>query len=64
MIAGGYDVDSQIEKFSDDIGRQAKPGGGILAVGNHQVNPVFIDQAMKPAGQGLSPGPPDNVPDK
>ena len=38
VIAGGQDIDSPIEQFIGNLGRDAKPAGGILAVQNREID--------------------------
>jgi hypothetical protein len=38
VIAAGKDVDSVVEKFVGQAGRDAESGGGIFAVGDDQID--------------------------
>jgi hypothetical protein len=47
-------MDAQTKQLLDHLGRQAETTGGVLAVGNHQVHLIFVDQAVQLAGQRLT----------
>jgi hypothetical protein len=44
MIAGSDDLDAQVEKFLGDLWSNAKAAGGVLAIGDRQVDIVLSDQ--------------------
>jgi hypothetical protein len=64
MIAGGDDVDADIEHLAGDTGGQAESGSGIFAVDDDQVDLMRIHQSMQLTGQGLATDSTDNIPNK
>src|SRR5208337_4618657 len=44
MVAGGDDVDAQLEQFFRDLRSDAKTSGGILTVGDGEVHAVLLLQ--------------------
>ena len=44
VIAGGHDVDPEIEQLVRELRSDAEPGGGIFAVGNDQIDGILLDE--------------------
>ncbi len=63
MVAGGDDVHAAGEELLRDVRRDRLAPGGILAVDDHQADPVRVDDALELVLQHLATGPSDDVAD-
>jgi hypothetical protein len=64
MIACGQDINLHVKQLSDYVRSQAETGSGILAVGNHQIDHILINQARQSIANQMSPRATDDITDK
>ena len=55
MIAAGDDINAGGKKFARDGRRDAVAAGGVLAVGDDEIQRVFLAQARQDGFDGLAP---------
>ena len=64
VVARGHHVDAPVEQLVADLARDAEAGGGVLGVGDHEVDAVEVDDAGQAAPDQLAPGLADDVADE
>ena len=65
VIAGGEDVDAEVEKLVDDLRSDAEAAGGVFAVGDNQVDAVLLLTSRADARWTMvRPGPSEDVADE
>src|SRR5208337_2321516 len=64
MISGGEHVDAEIEKLLGDLRGEAEATGGILSVGNAEIDAVLPEQRRKLLAHNRPPWPSENISDK
>src|SRR5208282_3377880 len=64
MISGGEHVDAEIEKLLGDLRGEAEATGGILSVGNAEIDAVLPEQRRNLLAHNRPPRPPENISDK
>ena len=57
-------MDAAIEQVVADLARDAEAGGGVLGVGDHQVDAVMVDEAVQSPPHELTPGSADDIADE
>ena len=62
VVAGGEHIRADFEEFLGDGRRDAEPSGGILGVGDGQVDPVGGDDVLQMVGSDAPPGRCENIP--
>ena len=63
VVARGDDVNVIIQELLRGADGQAETAGGVLAVGDDQVNPVLFAQAAEELVDDLPPRPADDITD-
>ena len=64
MVAGGDDVDAELEQFLGNLRRDAESAGGILTVGDGEIDGVLLLQLGKPFVNDIPARPAENVSDE
>ena len=64
MVAGGENVNTQFEEFLGERRGDAETGGGVLSVGQHEVDGVLLHQSGKALFDDGSSRSAENVADK
>ena len=64
MIARGHHIHAPIEQRVADVLRDAEARGGVLGVGDREVDAVVLDQRAQAFANQLASGAPDDVPDE
>ena len=63
VVARRHNVNAGLQQGVGGFGGQAKPAGGVLGVGGHQVNIQFPAELGQQPGQGAAARLPDDVAD-
>ena len=64
VVAGSHHVHAVLEKRIADVLGDAKAGGRVLRVGDHEVHAVVGDEPLEPLAQELTARPSDDVADE
>ena len=64
MVAGGEDVNAEIEQIFGQRGGDSKPRGRIFAVGEHQINAMLAHQILQAIADDCASGASENVSDE
>ena len=54
----------QLEELVADLARDAEAGGGVLGVGDDEIDRVVVDEGRQALPDELAPGPADDVADE
>ena len=64
VISRREQIDFQFQEFFSDLRRDAKAGCGVFHIGNAEIDPVLLDQAVQFFMQNPASGFPEDVADK
>src|SRR5206468_9065105 len=64
VITRSHHVDAPLKQLVADLPRNAESRGGILCIGNYEVDGVVLDDARQTAPDELAPGTPDDIADE
>ena len=64
MIAAGQNIDAGGEKIVGDIARDAEAAGGVLAIGDDEIDGEPLAQAGQLGREHVAPGPADHIADE
>jgi hypothetical protein len=64
VIAGRHHVDTPIQEGVADVLGHTEAGGGILGVGDREIDAVMFDEGTKAFAHQLASRPSDDVPDE
>ena len=64
VVAGGDDIDAEFEQFFGDLRRDAEAAGGVLTVGDGEVNRVLLLQFGQPFMHDGAARTPEDVTDE
>ncbi len=61
VVAGGDDIDAQVEKFFRQRWRDTETAGGVLSIADDEINGVLLHQSGQAVLDDVAPGPAENV---
>src|SRR5438105_4074446 len=64
VVAGGEDINAEIEQIFRQRGRDSETGGGVLAVGENQINAVVAHNSLQSVANNRPSGTAKNVTNK
>jgi len=64
MIARREQVDAALQQFVQGVAGDAEARGGVLGVGDDEIDAVLPDHSRQELAYGTAAGPSDNVPDE
>jgi hypothetical protein len=64
VVAGGPHVHRADLELGEDLGGDAEAAGRVLDVGDHEVDPLAVDELLEVVGHRLAAGRPHDVADE
>ena len=64
MVAGGHHVHAQFQEFLGDGRGDTEASGGILRIGDGQIDLVGFDDVLQVVGDNAAPGRRENITDE